>query len=199
MKTKIKAKWLRIEEHTNALDYLEKVFFFLKEVENNYYSWKWVIISLHGAMYGFAISACRGTNSDSVIKYTKRGERLIDFNTALKRCQDLGWMQYALSPKVLELTPSQKKSINRMKATFRNEFEHFKPKGWSIEIHDFPIIALDCLDVIRFLAVETDNPFRLGAVKFRKAKSFIYQSKKLIKNSSLYEETIRLIEMMDNE
>lgn len=197
MKAQIKAKWLRIEEHTNALDYLEKVFHFLKEIDQNYYSWKWVMLSLHGAMYGFAFSACRGTNSDSVIRKTKRGSRLIDFNSALSLCQDLNWMRYAMSLKVLVLSHSQKQSIDKMKNFFRDEFVHFKPKGWSIEIHDFPIIALNCLDVIRFLVVDTYNPFRLGTTKVKKAKSLIHQNKKLIKNSLLYLETVKLKEMVD--
>ena len=192
---KIKAKWLRIEEHTNALDYLEKIYLYLLNPDKHHYSWKWIMICLHGAMYGFAISACKGSNSESVIEHTKRGEKLIYFNTALKRCQDINWMRYAMADKVLVLNDSQKKSIKRMNMTFRNEFEHFKPKGWSIEFHDFPIIVLGCLDVIRMLSVDTDTKYRLGESKLRRTKSLIYQSKKIIIQSDLYKETLRLIEM----
>ncbi len=195
VEVKARAKWLRIEEHTNALDYLVRVYQFLTEVDKNYYSWKWVMIALHGSIYGFAISACRGADSTSVIKTSKKGnEWLINFDTALKRCQDSSWMKYAMSPKTLVLTVSQKESIRRMKDLFRNEFEHFKPKGWSIEIHGFPIITLDCLEVIRFLAIETDTPFSLGSTKVRKIKSIIFQCKKLIRNSTLYKETKQIVE-----
>ena len=131
----VKAKWLRIDEHTNALNYLEMLNKFVSKVNENKIYWKWVMISLHGAMYGFAVSAIRRTNSESVVIRTKNGERLISFDEALQRCQDRSWIQCPLLAEVLILTESQKNSIRKMKNLFRNEFINFKPKGWSIEIH----------------------------------------------------------------
>jgi hypothetical protein len=189
----IKAKWLRIEEHTNAYNYLEMVKYFLSVTESNVNYWKWVMISLHGAIYGFAVSSIRGTNSESVVLKTRKGERLISFNEALKRCQDKSWMQYALLNKVLVLNSSQNDSIRKMKDIFRNEFMHFKPKGWSIEIHDFPIIALDCLEVLRFLGIQAYSGYRHNQNKQRKVKSIVFQCKQLIKKSDLYKETVQLI------
>ena len=189
----IKAKWLRIEEHTNAFNYLEMVKYFLSFTESNVYYWKWVMISLHGAIYGFAVSSIRGTNSESVVLKTRKGERLISFNEALKRCQNKSWMQYALLNKVLVLNSSQNDSIRRMKDIFRNEFMHFKPKGWSIEIHDFPIITLDCLEVLRFLGIQAYSGYRHNQNKQRKVKSIVFQCKQLIKKSDLYKETVQLI------
>lgn len=75
-----KEQWLRLSEEKNAIDYLEKAAFFIKESSANHNQWKWVIIGLHGALYGFAIAACRGTDSRSVL--TKKG-RLISFWQAL--------------------------------------------------------------------------------------------------------------------
>jgi hypothetical protein len=189
----IKAKWLRIEEHTNAFNYLEMVKYFFSVTESNVYYWKWVMISLHGAIYGFAVSSIRGTNSESVVLKTRKGERLISFNQALKRCQNKLWMQYALLNKVLVLNSSQNDSIRKMKDIFRNEFMHFKPKGWSIEIHDFPIIALDCLEVLRFLGIQAYSGYRHNQNKQRKVKSIVFQCKRLIKKSDLYKETVLLI------
>lgn len=188
------AKWMRYDEQTNALDYLEKCYHFLKTVEKERQNWKWVIITLHSALYGFAISACRGTNSDSVIHRTKKGhERLIDFNEALKRCQDPNWMRVNIDYKYYELSNQQKESIRMLHKVFRNNFEHFTPKSWSIEIHDMPIMILDCLDVVRNLVVYSDVGWRLKPSKLKKAKSIIYNSRKIIKNSVLYKETVILI------
>ena len=72
------------------------------------------------------------------------------------------------------------------KKEFRNKFEHYKPTAWSIEIHGMPQIALDVLDVIRFLAVETGNYTHFNQSQIRKVKSYVFQSKKLLKNSRLY-------------
>lgn len=190
----VKAKWLRIDEQTNALNYLEMLNKFVYKVNENRFYWKWVMITLHGAMYGFAVSAIRGTNSDSVVISTKNGERLISFDEALRRCQDKIWIQYALLNEALILTESQKKSIRKMKNLFRNEFIHFKPKGWSIEIHDFIRITLDCLDVIRYLGIQTYSGYGYNFNKQRKVKSLVFQTRKIITRLDLYKDIILIEE-----
>jgi hypothetical protein len=85
----IKGKYLRFTEETNALDYLERAGEFIKSTSSDPKVWKWVILSLHGALYGFAISACKGSDYQSVVRKTKKGhERLITLDEALKMCQD---------------------------------------------------------------------------------------------------------------
>lgn len=190
----VNAKWMRYDEQTNALDYLEKGYQFIKTVDKERQNWKWLIITLHSAMYGFAISACKGTNSDSVIKRTKKGyERLIDFDEALKNCQNPNLMRVNIDYKYYELSDQQKESIRILHKVFRNNFEHFTPKSWSIELHNMPIMILDCLDVVKNLIIYSDVGWRLNTGKLRKAKSIIYNSKKIIMNSLLYNETIKLI------
>lgn len=194
----IKAVWLRIEEHTNALNYLVMLSQFVLKINEDPFYWKWIMITLHGAIYGFAVSTIRGTDVESVIINTKNGERLISFNEALRRCQNKSWMQYALLNETLILSESQKKSIRKMKDLFRNEFMHFKPKGWSIELHLFIKITLDCLDVIRFLGIQTYSGYRYNLSKQRKIKSLIFQTKKEIKKSVLYKE-VKILERFSND
>lgn len=194
----VKAKWLRIEEHTNALNYLVMLSQFVLKINEDPFYWKWIMITLHGAMYGFAVSMIRGTDVESVIINTNNGERLISFNEALRRCQNKSWMQYALLNETLILSESQKKSIRKMKDLFRNEFIHFKPKGWSIELHLFIEITLDCLDVIRFLGIQTYSGYRYNLSKQRKVKSLIFQTKKEIKKSVLYKEVNILKRLSDD-
>lgn len=38
--TTVDAKWIRFDEQTNALDFLEKYFLFLQTVEDNPQNWK---------------------------------------------------------------------------------------------------------------------------------------------------------------
>lgn len=193
MKT-VQAKWIRFDEQTNALDYLEKCFSFLKTVEHEPQNWKWVIITLHSALYGFAISACKGMNSDSVIKLTKNGyERLIDFDEALKRCQDPTWMRVNINYEEFKFSSSQFKSIRKLHKVLRNNFEHFTPKSWSIELHYLPDMIYDCFEVIRLLIIYSDVSWRLRGVKLKRVKSIIYQSKRIVANSIFYKETLFLI------
>ncbi len=193
MKT-ISAQCIKYDEITNALDYLEKCFSFLKTVEQEPQNWKWVIITLHSALYGFAISACKGMNSDSVIKFTKSGyERLIDFDEALKRCQDPTWMRVNINYEEFKFSSSQLKSMRKLHKVLRNNFEHFTPKSWSVELHYLPDMVYDCFEVIRLLVIHSDVSWRLRGVKLKRVKSIIYQSKRIIANSILYKETLFLI------
>lgn len=193
MKT-ISAQWIRFDEQTNALDYLEKCFSFLKTVEQEPQNWKWVIITLHSALYGFAVSACKGMNSDSVITRTKSGyERLIDFDEALKSCQDPTWMGVNINYEEFKFSPNQLKSIRKLHKALRNNFEHFTPKSWLIELHYLPDMVYDCFEVIRLLIIYSDVSWRLRGVKLKRVKSILYQSKRIIANSILYKETLFLI------
>jgi hypothetical protein len=189
-------KWLRLSEEKNAIDYLEKAAIFIKSVSKNYNDWKWVIIGLHGALYGFAIAACRGTDSRSVV--TKKG-RLISFWQALQRCQDQNHMKMLIHSKHLILTENQKESIEVLKSEFRNEFEHFKPKGWSIEIHGMPEIAIDVLEVIRFLSLETNTYVHLDEADRNRIEQLIESSISSLKDSELYKEYLLGRELYDKE
>ena len=126
----IQAKWLRLTEETNALDYLEKAARFIRETEQNRLAWKWVVLALHGALYGFAICACQGTDYENVTVRTKAGElKLIPFGKALERCQDANCMRMLIASQPLVLTDSQKDSILRLKNELRNKMEHYVPSG----------------------------------------------------------------------
>jgi hypothetical protein len=160
----MRPKWLRLTEEINALDFLEKGYYFIKQTELDKIAWKWVIISLHGALYGFAVCACKGTSSDNVIK----NNRLINFDEALKKCQDKNIMHMTCNSKYLKLSDQQKWSIKKLKKEFRNNFEHYIPTSWSIEIHGMPRIILDVLDVIKFLSLETGNYTHLNQTQIKK-------------------------------
>ena len=188
--------WLRLSEEINAIDYLEKVAIFIQFAPVNRNDWKWVIIGLHGALYGFAIAACRGTDSQSVVK---KSNRLISFWEALERCQDPGHMKMLIHSNHLVLNESQKESINMLKAEFRNEFEHFKPKRWSIEIHGMPKMAIDVLEVIRYLALETNTYVHLNGEDRERVERLIKRSIAILKDSKLYKEYILGHELYNKE
>lgn len=189
-KSKIKRKYLRLSEETNALDYLERAYSYIQQAEKDVLSWKWVVLTLHGALYQFAICACRGTNPSNVTYKTTKGiRRLISFDEVLKRCQNSKWMKMTITSRHLKLSDQQRGSISKLKCHFRNAFEHYIPKGWSIEIHGMPQIAIDVLKVTRFLALETGNYVHLNQTQKKRIKSIVYQSKRLLKNSKLYRET----------
>lgn len=192
-KKAIREKYIDFSDETNALDYLERASEFIKATSFDPKAWKWVILSLHGALYGFAIGACKGSNYQTVVKKTKKGhERLITLDEALTKCQDGRWMGTLCDSCALNLSYSQKDSIRRLKATLRNNFEHYIPGGWSIEMHGLPRISMDILDVIRFLAVDTFQYQHLNQAQIKKIKSIVFHSKKLLKCSPLHLELLEV-------
>lgn len=62
---------LQTNEVENAIDYLEKAAYYFQNREDNQW-FKWTMISLHGALYGFGVCAIKSTNpSDRVLKKPK--------------------------------------------------------------------------------------------------------------------------------
>ena len=94
------------------------------------------------------------------------------------------------SGNALALSKRQQDSIQLLKQVLRNQFEHYIPKLWSIEVHGLPQMALDVLEVIRFLAIENGIYINLNSSQIRRVKSAIYQSKRFLKKSKLYREAL---------
>ncbi|SRR6266446_1738927 len=148
-------KYLVFTEETNAVDYLVKGVGFIKTAEQSPSDWKWVIIAIHAALYSFMICALKGTaGSDNVSRQTKRGNFLIDFSDALKRCQDPSQQNISGFTEVLQLSPNQSKAIEILHEQFRNPFTHYQPALWAIQLDGLPEIVTHVLDVIRFVSLD---------------------------------------------
>lgn len=121
-----KERYLRLTEETNALDYLERAGEFIEQAMSDERAWKWVVLALHGALYGFAIAACKSSDYQSVVKVTRKGhERLITLDEALEMCKDARWMGGLQGGSPLDLSAGHEDSIRRLKDTLRNNFEHY--------------------------------------------------------------------------
>lgn len=151
---------LSLTTEQNAVDYLERASEFFAQTTTDEMAWKWVAISLHGALYGFAVAACKGTDWTSVTRQTK-GERpvrkVISLDEALKRCQNPAHMKMLIHSQPLVLTESQRRSVRMLTKFLRDRFEHYPPGVWDIDVSGMPQIASDVLDVVRFLAVDTGS------------------------------------------
>jgi hypothetical protein len=181
----IEEKWIQFKEETNALDYLRRACTFIRETEDQPRSWKWVMIGLHGALYGFAVSACQHTSTENV---TNDRDYLIGFWDALERCQDPEWMNVLTHSQHLELTEEQEEAIRKMKNMLRNNFEHFTPKVWYIEIHGMPEVSIHVLEVIQFLAVETQTYVMLRKEKKEEVNKLVDNTIRFLKSTDLYKE-----------
>ena len=164
--------WLRTDETQEAVISLEMVTEYLDRVTVNYHYWKWVIIGLHNTLQGFMVLALRGTNHLNVLrekdaqKWTDAYEQgkirptdlLLDSYLNLYKKIKSDRMNMYTSSIQFKPKGTQGWSIKKLNS-LRNDFIHFIPKGWSIEISGLPRITQDCLDVIDFLAFDCGNIF----------------------------------------
>jgi hypothetical protein len=159
--------WIRFSEESNALDYLEKTVEFIERVEANPTDWKWVLLALHGALYGFMICSLKGTDHANVLEPKRKPPRLISFPEALRRCQESSRMLMLCHSKVLTLSDEQKQSLDYIHDIFRNSFAHYQPRLWSIEAQGMPGIVSDGLDIVLFLGTEANNYARFSTEKVK--------------------------------
>ncbi len=161
-----KEDWISFNGETNAVDDLEKACWFLKRTKENPRNWKWVILCTYSSLYEFAICALKGTTYMRVVEKKKNGEEsLVDFQTALRRCQQDEFMKMTIESRTLKLTPLEQQSITRLRTEFRNNFIHYVPIIWAIEIHLISKTIYDSLGIIRFLALESGNYVHLSTLQ----------------------------------
>jgi hypothetical protein len=145
-------RWLRLDTLTNAIDNLEMCGYFLRTFPDPI-RWKWAILALHQAIYGFAICAVKGTQDTSVL-YESQGkskeQRLISIWKALERARDARYLWPGASP--LLITSDEDRALQKLFAEFRNGFEHFQPAGWSIEVSGMPNLFRQAVAVLKRLA-----------------------------------------------
>jgi hypothetical protein len=181
---------LRTNEVENAIDYLEKAAYYYNNRKDTYW-FKWLMISLHGALYGFGVCAVKGINTERVLEmklgkakqekmkkefaeYFKNKfgyeieekllnssaeyqlKQLIGIKDILEYCMDETYMMQRLDSKVLKITEQQRIAINSM-VLHRNDFAHFKPTAISVILEGEEWVIKEVVDVIKFLALESNN------------------------------------------
>ncbi|WP_158735135.1 hypothetical protein [Alteribacillus sp. YIM 98480] len=78
------SNYYRIDELENAVDYLETTLIYLKDTEHPH-RFKWLMISLHGALYGFGVLAIKGTDpTATVYKSLNRSMKKHEIETVYK-------------------------------------------------------------------------------------------------------------------
>lgn len=151
--------YLKTDERTEAVKGLEFVVRALKMTRKDRYYWKWVIIGLHNTIQEFVVCAISGTAGIGALKK----------NIAIKKLKNIksGSSEYVKAEleNFLDLYNKMKKKLNFPSTSeidksikrlndFRNQFIHFTPQGWSLQIDGLPKITEDCLGIVKFLGWE---------------------------------------------
>ena len=161
--------WLRTNEHEEAISALEMVAEASALVLKDNYRWKWVLIATHNVLQGFMVLALRRGNGLKTLKdkiavkwlkaYSEGGaypkEELDTFLNLYKKVKS-EQMIYLVHSQPFTANGNHDKSVKKLNS-FRNEFIHFVPKSWSLELTGLPGICLDCLEVVEFLGWQSGN------------------------------------------
>ena len=176
-------KFIEFTAETNAIDYLSKVPQFLNSAQMSRKDWKWVIVSLHGAIYGFAICAAQGSDPSLLSTKTKRGiPKLKTFDQILDMCKNPALMRSEHGRTELIIEDKEQAALKSLKNEVRNNFEHFSPMNWYLSEALLLEITENSLNVIEKLHPKLSRFCFLSNNQHRQIKSYIYQSRKMLKS-----------------
>lgn len=167
--------YLRIDEKGNATDSLQKATEFLKNTKSDPLYWKWFIVAIHHAIYHFMLLALQNSDLSGIWKepekLVNRGlsrevvdienpqNKLVGFVEAFGRIQDTTRMSGYVNAKPFVADTRHKEAAVRLNTILRNNFAHFSPKGWSIEISFIIEAVSPMLEVVEFLILNSRRLF----------------------------------------
>lgn len=161
--------YFRTNHFGEAVAAIEAVADFSASVVTDPYRWKWVVVAVHGTVQAFMVLALhRGSGllampdkrRDEWLKKYRAGEPLpadrmdsfLNLYDKVKTEAAVGWVH----SKPFASGESHDESMRKLNE-IRNEFIHFMPKVWALELAGLPSICLECLAVARFLHGEGGN------------------------------------------
>ena len=161
--------FLRTDESEEAISALEMLSEITPFLVKDIYRWKWAIVATHNTLQGFMVLALRHGNGllalrDKIaaewLKAHREGgkrpvEKLDNFLNLYKKVKSERMLCYGHSKKFVA-KPNHDWAVKKLNE-LRNEFVHFVPKGWSLELLGLPEICLNCLEIIEFLGWESGN------------------------------------------
>lgn len=164
--------YLRTDEESEAAEALCMATRLADDLETDHSMWRWVIVAMHNAVQGFMVLSLRHGNgllalSDKSFKeWMEAHEKGGPYPRKEKLDTYMGLYRKIKSTELGRLGGNQRfmpkdaegKSIKKLN-DLRNEFIHFTPKGWSLEVDGLPRICTDCLRLVEFLGWETENIF----------------------------------------
>ncbi|MDP3678790.1 MAG: hypothetical protein Q8R23_06845 [Methylotenera sp.] len=176
--------YYRTDEENEAADALLMAARFAEEVISDIRMWRWVIIALHNAVQGFMVLSLRHGNGLTALTEKSAAAWLAAYEADSTTYPDEKLDSYLCLYKKIKSTNygtiggnqnyvpqgSQDRSIRKLNR-IRNDFSHFTPKGWSLELAGLPRICMDALAIVSFLGWETSNIHWHDEGAFKCAKS----------------------------
>ena len=157
-----KEQWYRTDEQRFALataQFARQCFVSLRTDREQL---PWTIIALHGATQAAMIAHLTGTAGLGALSKTSAIELLSALNgegaypdslhvapfLQLVRRLRSAKNQIEVAGAPVELTGAELRSLKLLNA-LRNDFIHFSPRGWSLEISGLPVLGQACVTIMR--------------------------------------------------
>lgn len=161
------SRFLRTSEHEEAVRSLEWAELQARELTADPYLWKWVFVSLHNAAQGFMVLALWNGNGLLALdprvaaKWLKAyegggpfpNEKLDRFLNLYDKVKDAANFN-TIGSHAFRARDDVDSSFQRLNE-IRNDFTHFTPKGWSLELAGLPGICLNALLLIEHFGWKT--------------------------------------------
>ena len=179
------SEFVRTDECQDVLASLEQCVFSLAQARRSERAWKWVILSLHSALQGAMVCHLSGPEQlgalqersaenwrqwnekciqdgaeDSGNPRRKRlaRERLADANELFRRLHCSAARIEDGCGRIISITDQQRDSFELLH-DLRNEFTHFSPKSWIIDLRSIKQAIEDVLNVLCLIA-DDGGPLR---------------------------------------
>lgn len=151
--------WFRTDEKEDAIAAIAMFAECSARLLEDIKYWKWAIISLHNVLQsvmviylrvGDSFLVMRQEDAEAWLAAHENGDpypetKMDSFMNLYGKIKKTPRGSYKFKPK------GQQGASVKWLNMFRNQFIHFMPMGWSIEMSGMPSICNDCLDIIREL------------------------------------------------
>ncbi|NBN62251.1 hypothetical protein [Pannonibacter tanglangensis] len=153
--------WIEVDEAQDVAASIRHALRSAQFVGEDPYAWKWVVLALHSALQGACV--CHLTETASPLGAVKKKNRrewleyyklsrsdptatepkthLMTLPELLKECRKLGSAGGPCGSTAIQISDSELEWLTRFHRHIRNQFTHFEPQTWILEVSGIPSIA----------------------------------------------------------
>jgi hypothetical protein len=150
-----RVEWIRFNERDDVISSTDLLALVSATLKTNPTNWKWIILAAHSGLQGALVCAIQDSTRTNILAKASEAATLkwLENPTGVHPSQYLDHF-----PKLIRkfrkkytdcsITVEQLKDLKKLHHEFRNQFTHFAPMQWSIELVGLPRIANAALDLI---------------------------------------------------
>ncbi|UZE51865.1 hypothetical protein ONR75_15635 [Rhodopseudomonas sp. P2A-2r] len=180
--------WLRIDEHHDVLASTDLLALIAPTLAATPSGWKWAILAAQNAVHGALVCAIQDTSKTNVLTKSSAktflkwletctgdypAQRMADFMSLLEIFQEL-------YPDVIDT--DQAGRLGTLHKVFRNQFAHFVPMSWSIEIQMLPPLLVAAFDFVEVAMRQDQVSLRTNGNFKRKLSSNLETAKAAVRS-----------------